>query len=239
MEVGEVVWQQPESKKQRKLATWAWVPKETLPQQLKIQAFSSVSEQFYLLQVSSASSEPSGHSGSPSHRQRPGTHWPFKQANSAGAHVFLAGQRNRDKEKGCERLRVFSSSRTGCLQSIFPTMTSPANILKRFIMMWMQATRAPGLRAVCDITSPATTRLFWTWHIFRVGRPYFQTSIYFLLFKLFKKAVIPVQHQLSLERRSMDSLSWWRWQLSRGLKLELSLIIWLDAQKMQLIGFKG
>ena len=45
-----------------------------------------------LLQVASASSEPSGHSGSPSQRQRPGTHWPFMQANSAGAHVFLAAR---------------------------------------------------------------------------------------------------------------------------------------------------
>lgn len=56
-------------------------------------------ECFHLLQVSSASSEPSGHSGSPSHRQRPGTHWPFKQANSAGAHVFLAAHRERNTER--------------------------------------------------------------------------------------------------------------------------------------------
>lgn len=56
------------------------------------------SKWFHLLQVSSASSEPSGHSGSPSHRQRPGTHWPFKQANSAGAHVFLAAQRGRETQ---------------------------------------------------------------------------------------------------------------------------------------------
>lgn len=95
----------------------------------------------YLLQVSSASSEPSGHSGSPSHRQRPGTHWPFKQANSAGAHVFLAGQWNREKKKGFERLWVFSSSQTARLQPIFLTVTGRANILKWFIM---EATLAPG-----------------------------------------------------------------------------------------------
>lgn len=57
---------------------------------------------FHLLQVSSASSEPSGHSGSPSHRQRPGTHWPFKQANSAGAHVFLAARKEKGNTHGGE-----------------------------------------------------------------------------------------------------------------------------------------
>lgn len=56
--------------------------------------------QVYLLQVSAASSEPSGHSGSPSHRQRPGTHCPFKQANSAGAHVFLAGRGGTERGRG-------------------------------------------------------------------------------------------------------------------------------------------
>lgn len=70
----------------------------------------------YLLQVSSASSEPSGHSGSPSHRQRPGTHWPFKQANSAGAHVFLAAHRGaerREEVRGGTRRRLKEEVREG------------------------------------------------------------------------------------------------------------------------------
>lgn len=65
---------------------------------------------FHLLQVSSASSEPSGHSGSPSHRQRPGTHWPFKQANSAGAHVFLAARTQREHEALGQRHRARARS---------------------------------------------------------------------------------------------------------------------------------
>lgn len=44
----------------------------------------------YLLQIASASSEPSAHSGSPSQRHLAGTHWPFLQAKSVVAHVFFA-----------------------------------------------------------------------------------------------------------------------------------------------------
>lgn len=44
----------------------------------------------YLLQIASASSEPSAHSGSPSQRHRAGTHCPFLQAKSVVAHVFFA-----------------------------------------------------------------------------------------------------------------------------------------------------
>lgn len=44
----------------------------------------------YLLQIASASSEPSAHSGSPSQRHLAGTHCPFLQAKSVVAHVFLA-----------------------------------------------------------------------------------------------------------------------------------------------------
>lgn len=43
-----------------------------------------------LLQIASASSEPSAHSGSPSQRHRAGTHCPFLQAKSVVAHVFFA-----------------------------------------------------------------------------------------------------------------------------------------------------
>lgn len=44
----------------------------------------------YLLQIASASSEPSAHSGSPSQRHLAGTHCPFLQAKSVVAHVFFA-----------------------------------------------------------------------------------------------------------------------------------------------------
>lgn len=47
-----------------------------------------------LLQVASASSEPSAHSGSPSQRQRAGTHWPFLQVKSVVAQVFFAVEDN-------------------------------------------------------------------------------------------------------------------------------------------------
>lgn len=47
-----------------------------------------------LLQVASASSEPSAHSGSPSQRQRAGTHWPFLQVKSVVAQVLLAAEDN-------------------------------------------------------------------------------------------------------------------------------------------------
>lgn len=48
----------------------------------------------HLLQVASASSEPSAHSGSPSQRQRAGTHWPFLQVKSVVAQVFFAMEDN-------------------------------------------------------------------------------------------------------------------------------------------------
>lgn len=48
----------------------------------------------YLLQIASASSEPSAHSGSPSQRHRAGTHWPFLQVKSVVAHVFFAVKGN-------------------------------------------------------------------------------------------------------------------------------------------------
>lgn len=48
----------------------------------------------HLLQVASASSEPSAHSGSPSQRHRAGTHWPFLQVKSVVAHVFFAVEDN-------------------------------------------------------------------------------------------------------------------------------------------------
>lgn len=50
----------------------------------------------YLLQIASASSEPSAHSGSPSQRQRAGTHWPFLQAKSVVAHVFFAAETKQE-----------------------------------------------------------------------------------------------------------------------------------------------
>lgn len=43
-----------------------------------------------LLQIASASSEPSAHSDSPSQRHLAGTHCPFLQAKSVVAHVFFA-----------------------------------------------------------------------------------------------------------------------------------------------------
>lgn len=48
----------------------------------------------HLLQVASASSEPSAHSGSPSQRHRAGTHWPFLQVKSVVAHVLFAVENN-------------------------------------------------------------------------------------------------------------------------------------------------
>lgn len=53
----------------------------------------------YSLQVESASSEPSGHSGSPSHLHRAGTHCPFLHAKSVVAHVFFAVQKKKRKRK--------------------------------------------------------------------------------------------------------------------------------------------
>lgn len=51
----------------------------------------------YSLQVESASSEPSGHSGSPSHLHRAGTHCPFLHAKSVVAHVFFAVKKREKK----------------------------------------------------------------------------------------------------------------------------------------------
>lgn len=124
----------------------------------------------YLLQVSSASSEPSGHSGSPSHRQRPGTHWPFKQANSAGAHVFLAGQRNKEEEEeGLWGVANLQQQPDCTLTAHISHGDQPS---KHFEAVYHDVDAGhPGtrLRAVCDITSPGTTRLFWTWYIFWVS----------------------------------------------------------------------
>lgn len=44
----------------------------------------------YLLQIESASSEPSAHSTSPSQRHLAGRHCPFLQVKSVAAHVFFA-----------------------------------------------------------------------------------------------------------------------------------------------------
>ena len=51
----------------------------------------------YLLQIASASSEPSAHSGSPSQRHLAGTHCPFLQAKSVVAHVFFAVETKDNK----------------------------------------------------------------------------------------------------------------------------------------------
>lgn len=58
----------------------------------------SVCLRCYLLQIASASSEPSAHSGSPSQRHLAGTHCPFLQAKSVVAHVFFAVEKERERK---------------------------------------------------------------------------------------------------------------------------------------------
>lgn len=53
----------------------------------------------HLLQIASASSEPSAHSGSPSQRHLAGTHCPFLQAKSVVAHVFFAVETKREIQR--------------------------------------------------------------------------------------------------------------------------------------------
>lgn len=50
-----------------------------------------------LLQIASASSEPSAHSASPSQRHLPGRHWPLLQVKSVDAHVFFPEEEGRNK----------------------------------------------------------------------------------------------------------------------------------------------
>lgn len=51
-----------------------------------------------LLQIASASSDPSAHSGSPSQRHLEGTHCPFLQAKSVVAHVFFAAETQKNND---------------------------------------------------------------------------------------------------------------------------------------------
>lgn len=70
----------------------------------------------YLLQIASASSEPSAHSGSPSQRQRAGTHCPFLQAKSVVAHVFLAAETREGNTvtlRASERVNVWMCTACG------------------------------------------------------------------------------------------------------------------------------
>lgn len=61
----------------------------------------------YLLHVASDSSEPSGHSSSPSHFHRDGMQWPLLQVKSVSAQVFLAGKRKRGQWKDNSTLEQF------------------------------------------------------------------------------------------------------------------------------------
>lgn len=67
----------------------------------------------YLLQIASASSEPSAHSGSPSQRQRAGTHCPFLQAKSVVAHVFFAAETEERETRWLLHGRAQRSSSVG------------------------------------------------------------------------------------------------------------------------------
>lgn len=65
----------------------------------RIDIIKTLIHSLYSLQVESASSEPSGHSGSPSHLHRAGTHCPFLHAKSVVEHVFFAVQKKEKKKK--------------------------------------------------------------------------------------------------------------------------------------------
>lgn len=59
------------------------------------------------LQVAWDSSEPSGHSSSPSHFHRSGMQWPLSQVKSLSIQVFLAVGQGEECEGPGERTRLF------------------------------------------------------------------------------------------------------------------------------------
>lgn len=83
----------------------------------------------YSLHAASDSSDPSGHSSSPSHFHLAGMQWPLSQVKSDSAQVFFAA-RKKKKEKKVLSMNISRAEDLHCIQSHWHDTDGP--VLKGF-----------------------------------------------------------------------------------------------------------